>query len=110
VAQEEENVQWKASFPRNQKGPSKLERSFPLLARETDTEAVKKRAGGGRLRSLFVWLVLICSERKVLLAGCWWLVCCERKVLWWLISQAREKYCWLVAGGWFVVREKYCGG
>jgi hypothetical protein len=27
------------------------------------------------------WLVLICSERKVLLAGCWWLVCSERKVL-----------------------------
>jgi hypothetical protein len=29
--------------------------------------------------------VLICSERKVLLADCWWLF-----VL-------REKYCWLVA-------------
>jgi hypothetical protein len=27
------------------------------------------------------WLVLVCSERKVLLAGCWWLICCERKVL-----------------------------
>jgi hypothetical protein len=27
------------------------------------------------------WLVLICSERKVLLAGCWWLVCSERKML-----------------------------
>jgi hypothetical protein len=27
------------------------------------------------------WLVLVCSERKVLLAGCWWLVCSERKVL-----------------------------
>jgi hypothetical protein len=27
------------------------------------------------------WLVLICSERKVLLAGCWWLVCSERKIL-----------------------------
>jgi hypothetical protein len=27
------------------------------------------------------WLVLICAERKVLLAGCWWLVCSERKVL-----------------------------
>jgi hypothetical protein len=27
------------------------------------------------------WLVLICSERKVLVAGCWWLVCSERKVL-----------------------------
>jgi hypothetical protein len=25
--------------------------------------------------------VLVCSERKVLLAGCWWLVCSERKVL-----------------------------
>jgi hypothetical protein len=27
------------------------------------------------------WLVLVCSERRVLLAVCWWLVCCERKVL-----------------------------
>jgi hypothetical protein len=27
------------------------------------------------------WLVLICSERKVLLAGCWWLVCSEMKLL-----------------------------
>jgi hypothetical protein len=27
------------------------------------------------------WLILVCSDRKVLLAGCWWLVCCERKVL-----------------------------
>jgi hypothetical protein len=31
------------------------------------------------------WLVLICSERKVLLAGCWWLII------------LREKYYWLVA-------------
>jgi hypothetical protein len=35
--------------------------------------------------SLFVWLVADgwCwfIERKVLLAGCWWLVCSERKVL-----------------------------
>jgi hypothetical protein len=28
--------------------------------------------------------VLVCSERRVLLTGCWWLVC-------------SEKYCWLVA-------------
>jgi hypothetical protein len=27
------------------------------------------------------WLVLIFSERKVLLADCWWLVCFETKVL-----------------------------
>jgi hypothetical protein len=27
------------------------------------------------------WLVLISSERRVLLAGCWWLVRSERKVL-----------------------------
>jgi hypothetical protein len=27
------------------------------------------------------WLVLVYSERKVLLAGCYWLVCSERKVL-----------------------------
>jgi hypothetical protein len=32
------------------------------------------------------WLILICSEIKVLLADCWWLVCSERKVL--------------LAGGW----------
>jgi hypothetical protein len=29
--------------------------------------------------------VLVCSERRVLLAGCWWLIYSERK------------YCWLVA-------------
>jgi hypothetical protein len=28
-----------------------------------------------------LWLVLVCSEGKVLLAGCWWLVCCEKKLL-----------------------------
>jgi hypothetical protein len=35
-------------------------------------------------------LVLVCSERQVLLTSCWWLVCSERKLLlvgWWLISQ-----------------------
>jgi hypothetical protein len=30
-------------------------------------------AGGG-------WLVLVSSERKVLLTDCWWLICSERKV------------------------------
>jgi hypothetical protein len=25
--------------------------------------------------------VQICSERKLLLADCWWLICSERKVL-----------------------------
>jgi hypothetical protein len=30
------------------------------------------------------WLVLICSERKVLLAG--WLICSERKILLWLVA------------------------
>jgi hypothetical protein len=29
------------------------------------------------------WLVLICSERKILLAGCWFVL--------------RQKHCWLVA-------------
>jgi hypothetical protein len=46
-------------------------------------------AGGkAETHSMFVWLMavdwwlmLICSERKVLLAGCWWLVCSERNVL-----------------------------
>jgi hypothetical protein len=32
-------------------------------------------------RSFGWWLVMICAERKVLLAGCWWLVYFERKVL-----------------------------
>jgi hypothetical protein len=27
------------------------------------------------------WLMLICSERKILLADCWWLIYSERKVL-----------------------------
>jgi hypothetical protein len=36
---------------------------------------------GLQVLSLFVWLVLICAERKVLLAGWWWLICSERKVL-----------------------------
>jgi hypothetical protein len=27
------------------------------------------------------WLMLVCSERRVLLARCWWLVCSVRKVL-----------------------------
>jgi hypothetical protein len=27
------------------------------------------------------WVVLICFERKVLLACCWWLICSERKVM-----------------------------
>jgi hypothetical protein len=31
--------------------------------------------------NLFVWLVLVRYERKVLLACCWWLVCSETKVL-----------------------------
>jgi hypothetical protein len=25
--------------------------------------------------------MLVCSERKVMLADCWWLICYERKVL-----------------------------
>jgi hypothetical protein len=55
--------------------------------------------------------MLICSERKVLLAGCWWLIC---SLFGWLVADGwcwfflREEYCWLVAGGWFVPREKYC--
>jgi hypothetical protein len=31
--------------------------------------------------SMFGWLVLVCSERRVLLAEYCWLVCSERKVL-----------------------------
>jgi hypothetical protein len=32
------------------------------------------------------WLVLICSERKILLVGCWF-VLKEKSAGWWLISQ-----------------------
>jgi hypothetical protein len=46
--------------------------------------------------------VLVCSERKILLAGCWWLVCCERKILlagcWWLVCCERKV---LLAGDGF---------
>jgi hypothetical protein len=41
----------------------------------------RRGCSGLKAGSVFVWLVLICSERKVLLADCWWLVCSERKVL-----------------------------
>jgi hypothetical protein len=28
---------------------------------------------------------------------------------WWLVLIcSKKKYCWLLAGGWFVLREKYC--
>jgi hypothetical protein len=41
--------------------------------------------------------VLICAERKVLLAGCWWLVCSEKSTAgWWLISQANRL--WVTTG------------
>jgi hypothetical protein len=53
------------------------DRSF--LTCMTDDQQPVRLAGGWRL-------VLICCERKVLLAECWWLVCHERKVL--------------LAGGW----------
>jgi hypothetical protein len=38
------------------------------------------------------WPMLIYSERKVLLAGCWWLIYSERKDIagWWLISQTNR--------------------
>jgi hypothetical protein len=46
-----------------------------------------RRRGMQPVRLAGGWcLVLVCSERRVLLAGCGWLVCCERKVL--------------LAGGW----------
>jgi hypothetical protein len=52
---------------------------------------------------LFGWWLMagaVFSERKVLLAGCWWLVCSERKVLlagcWWLVCSERKV---LLAGG-----------
>jgi hypothetical protein len=41
--------------------------------------------------------MLICSERKVLLAGCWWLVCSERKVL--LADKPNEQAEDYISGG-----------
>jgi hypothetical protein len=43
------------------------------------------------------------------MAGGWFVL---REKYCWLVAGGwfvlREKYCWLVAGGWFVLREKYC--
>jgi hypothetical protein len=35
----------------------------------------------GKPCSFGCWLVLICFERKVQLAGSWWLICSEGKLL-----------------------------
>jgi WD40 repeat protein len=43
--------------------------------------------------------VLICSERKVLLAGCWWLVCSERKVLLAEVTSPLRPHCHDFTGG-----------
>jgi hypothetical protein len=52
---------------------------------KASTDAFVGGHGGGTFQPVRLaggwWLVLVCSERRVLLAGCWWLVCCERKVL-----------------------------
>jgi hypothetical protein len=45
-----------------------------LFAVDWRNEYVPVRSFGWRL-------MLVCSERKVLLAGCWWLICSERKAL-----------------------------
>jgi hypothetical protein len=37
-----------------------------------------------------ILLMLICSERKVLLAGGWWLVCSERKILLVMVDKPDE--------------------
>jgi hypothetical protein len=47
--------------------------------------------------------VLVCSERIVLLAGCWWLVCSERKVLLAGVdkpSEQGERGFWWKPGEW----------
>jgi hypothetical protein len=49
------------------------------------------------------WLVLVCSKRRVLLAGSgWWLVAGlfreKSTVGWWLISQAKRAYFHKVQG------------
>jgi hypothetical protein len=48
---------------------------FPLQEKANGLVCQHVRLAGGW------WLVLICSERKILLSSCWWLICSERKVL-----------------------------
>jgi hypothetical protein len=38
------------------------------------------------------WLVLICSEKKVLLASSWWLICSEKKVSPLVADKPDEQY------------------
>jgi hypothetical protein len=46
-----------------------------------DHDSVHKNSGMQPVRLAGGWwLVLVCSERTVLLSGCWWLICSERKV------------------------------
>jgi hypothetical protein len=51
-----------------------------------------------------LWLVLVCFERRVLLVGCWGLVCCERKVL--LADKPSEQ----VEGNIKIAQKKKEGG
>jgi hypothetical protein len=60
--------------PNDEFGSSSAPNSQPVSPRPRISFQRVRLAGGG-------WLVLVCSERKVPLADCWWLVCSERKVL-----------------------------
>jgi hypothetical protein len=56
------------------KSPSRALLSFKKILTIAQINSLFVLAGGR-------WLVLVCSERKVLLAGCCWLICSEREVL-----------------------------
>jgi hypothetical protein len=51
--------------------------------------------------------VLVCSERKVLLAGCWWLICCERKVLLAVADKPSEQGAFVTNNSPFVFKKKF---
>jgi hypothetical protein len=62
--------------------PEATNPALPLLTCDHCMSCIKESALGPLPAYSFGWwLVLIFSERKVLLVGCWWLVCFERKVL-----------------------------
>jgi hypothetical protein len=51
---------------------------FSLAEKIVDCELVNERP---RTINIFGWwLMLICSDIKILLTVCWWLVCFERKL------------------------------
>jgi hypothetical protein len=44
--------------------------------------------------------MLVCSEIKILLTGCWWLVCSERKYCWLVADKPNEQGDYPLCFGW----------